>query len=34
VSAVRTLADILTRMEAHQFKKRSMLRELHLAHAL
>jgi pyruvate kinase len=34
LSAVRTLADILTRMEAHQFKKRSMLRELHLAHAL
>jgi pyruvate kinase len=33
VSAVRMLADILNRMEAHQFKKRSMLRELHLAHA-
>jgi pyruvate kinase len=32
--AVRTLADILNRMDAHQFKKRAMLRELHLAHAL
>jgi pyruvate kinase len=34
LSAVRTLDDILKRMEAHQCKKRSMMRELHLAHAL
>jgi pyruvate kinase len=33
VSAVRVLDDILRRMQAHQTKKRSMLRELHLAHA-
>jgi len=32
VSAVRVLDDILRRMHAHQAKKRSMLRELHLAH--
>jgi pyruvate kinase len=29
--AVRTLADILQRMQGHQAKKRSLLRELHLA---
>jgi pyruvate kinase len=34
ISAVRTLDDILQRMDAHQFKKRSMMRELRLAHAL
>jgi pyruvate kinase len=34
LSAVRTLDDILKRMEAHQFKKRALLRELHLAHTL
>ena len=34
VSAVRVLDDILRRMQAHQAKKRSMLRELRLAHAL
>ena len=34
LSAVRTLDDILKRMEAHQFKKRALMRELHLAHAL
>lgn len=34
VSAVRVLDDILRRMHAHQAKKRSMLRELHLAHML
>ncbi|HUO67071.1 MAG TPA: pyruvate kinase [Gammaproteobacteria bacterium] len=34
LSAVRALDDILRRMQAHQMKKRSMLRELHLAHAL
>jgi pyruvate kinase len=34
VSAVRVLDDILTRMQAHQAKKRSMLRELRLAHTL
>ena len=34
VSAVRVLDDILRRMHAHQAKKRSMLRELHLAHTL
>ena len=33
VSAVRVLDDILQRMQAHQAKKRAMLRELHLAHA-
>ncbi|MBU1395592.1 MAG: pyruvate kinase [Gammaproteobacteria bacterium] len=32
VSAVRVLDDILRRMHTHQAKKRSMLRELHLAH--
>ena len=34
VSAVRVLDDILRRMQAHQAKKRAMLRELRLAHAL
>jgi pyruvate kinase len=34
VSAVRVLADILRRMQAHQAKNRSLLRELHLAHVL
>lgn len=34
VSAVRVLDDILHRMQSHQAKKRSMLRELRLAHAL
>jgi pyruvate kinase len=34
VTAVRVLDGILRRMQAHQAKKRSMLRELHLAHAL
>jgi pyruvate kinase len=33
VTAVRTLDDILRRMQAHQEKKRSMLRKLHLADA-
>jgi pyruvate kinase len=33
VSAVRVLDDILRRMQAHQAKKRAMLRELRLAHA-
>jgi len=33
VSAVRVLDDILRRMQAHQAKKRSMLRKLRLAHA-
>ncbi len=32
VSAMRVLNDILRRMQAHQAKKRSMLRELRLAH--
>jgi pyruvate kinase len=32
--AVQALDDILRRMQAHQLKKQSMLRELHLAHAL
>jgi pyruvate kinase len=32
VDAVRVLNDILRRMQAHQEKKRAMLRELHLAH--
>lgn len=31
VTAVSLLADILTRMQAHQDKKRSMLRKLHVA---
>jgi pyruvate kinase len=30
--AVRTLDDILRRMQAHQTKKRAMLRQLHVAH--
>lgn len=34
VAAVAVLDDILRRMHAHQDKKRSMLRELQLAHAL
>jgi pyruvate kinase len=34
VSAVRVLDDILRRMQAHQVKKQSMLRELHLARLL
>lgn len=34
LSAVRVLDDILRRMHAHQAKKQSMLRELHLAHRL
>jgi len=34
LTAVRTLDDILRRMQAHQTKKRSMLRELRLAHRL
>jgi pyruvate kinase len=34
VSAVRVLDDILRRMQTHQAKKRAMLRELRLAHAL
>jgi pyruvate kinase len=34
VSAVHVLDDILRRMEAHQTKKRAMLRHLRLAHAL
>ncbi len=34
LSAVRVLDDILTRMQAHQSKKRPMLRELQLAHRL
>lgn len=33
VTAVRSLADILRRMQAHHEKKRSMLRKLHLADA-
>ena len=33
-SAVRVLDDILRRMQTHQAKKRAMLRELRLAHAL
>lgn len=33
VQAVRALDDILQRMQAHQNKKQSMLRELHLARA-
>jgi pyruvate kinase len=31
VTVVRVLGDILKRMETHQEKKRSMLRQLHLA---
>jgi pyruvate kinase len=31
VTAVSVLADILKRMQDHQQKKRSMLRQLHLA---
>jgi pyruvate kinase len=34
LSAVRVLDDILRRMQAHQSKKRAMLRELQLAHKL
>ncbi|MDF2458831.1 MAG: pyruvate kinase [Nitrospira sp.] len=34
VNAVRVLDDILRRMQEHQAKKRAMLRELRLAHAL
>jgi pyruvate kinase len=34
LTALRTLDDILKRMQSHQAKKRSMLRELRLAHAL
>lgn len=34
LNGVRVLDDILRRMQTHQTKKRSMLRELHLAHAL
>lgn len=34
LSAVRVLDDILRRMQSHQAKKRSMLRELRLAHRL
>ncbi len=33
LSAIRVLDDILRRMQAHQTKKRAMLRELRLAHA-
>jgi pyruvate kinase len=33
VTAVRTLDDILSRMQSHQQKKRSMLRKLHVASA-
>lgn len=34
LEAVRALDDILCRMRAHQTKKRTLLRELHLAHNL
>jgi pyruvate kinase len=34
LGAVRVLDDILRRMQAHHTKKRSMLRELRMAHAL
>ena len=34
VTALRMLDGILRRMQAHQFKKRAMLRELNLAHSL
>ena len=34
LSAVRVLDDILRRMQAHQTKKQSMLRELQLAHGM
>ena len=32
LTAVKTLDDILRRMQTHQTKKRAMLRELRLAH--
>jgi pyruvate kinase len=32
IQAVKMLDDILKRMQTHQFKKQSMLRELHLAY--
>jgi pyruvate kinase len=32
--AVRTLDDILRRMQAHQAKKRAMLRPLQVAHSV
>jgi pyruvate kinase len=34
VQAVQVLDSILTRMQAHQAKKRALLRELRLAHTL
>ncbi|MDM7922569.1 MAG: pyruvate kinase [Pyrinomonadaceae bacterium] len=34
VDAVRSLDDILRRMQAHQRKKQAMMRELHLAHSV
>ena len=34
IEAVRTLADILKRMQTHQIKKRSIFRRLHLAEHL
>lgn len=34
LAAVRVLDDILRRMQSHQTKKRAMLRELRLAHAV
>jgi pyruvate kinase len=34
LAAVRVLDDILRRMQAHQTKKRAMLRELRLAHSV
>ncbi len=34
VTTVRVLADILNRMQAHQEKKRSMLRQLRVAHSM
>ena len=34
LEAVSTLDNILRRMEAHQSKKRAMLRPLHVAHAV
>ena len=33
LSAVQVLNDILLRMQSHQMKKQSMLRELQLAHS-
>ena len=33
LSAVQVLNDILRRMQSHQMKKQSMLRELQLAHS-